>query len=101
MRKDLVALKTRINRNSFGDYGKNLEKLSDEKKEKQKRKSKTFIEEAMTSLDNHYLRWCNELLPAALGGEAPLAKIVACILLSHHLPGNPNEQNQINAEYFL
>jgi hypothetical protein len=30
MRKDLVALKTRINRNSFGDYGKNLEKLSDD-----------------------------------------------------------------------
>jgi hypothetical protein len=55
MRKDLVALKTWINRNSFGDYGKNLEKLSDEKKEKQKRKDETFIEEAMTSLDNHYL----------------------------------------------
>jgi hypothetical protein len=100
MRKDLVTLKTRTNGNSFGDYGKNLEKLSDEKKEKQKRKSETFIEEAMTSLDNHYLRWCNKLLPAALSGEAPLAKIVACILLSHHLPDNPNEQNQIDAEYF-
>jgi hypothetical protein len=35
-----------------------------------------------------------------LGGEAPLAKIVAHILLSHHLPDNPNEQNQIDAEYF-
>jgi hypothetical protein len=42
-----------------------------------------------------------QTLPAALGGEAPLGKIVACILLSHHLPGNPNKQNQINAEYFL
>jgi hypothetical protein len=100
MRKDLVELKTRINWNSFGDYGKNLEKLSDEKKEKQKRKSETFIKEAMTSLDNHYLRWCNKLLPTALGGEAPLAKIVVRILLSHHLPDNPNEQNQIDAEYF-
>jgi hypothetical protein len=27
MQKDLVVLKTRINWNSFGDYGKNLEKL--------------------------------------------------------------------------
>jgi hypothetical protein len=35
-----------------------------------------------------------------LGGEAPLAKIVAYILLSHHLHDNPNEQNQIDAEYF-
>jgi hypothetical protein len=35
-----------------------------------------------------------------LGGEAPLAKIVAHILLSHHLPDNPNEQNQIDAKYF-
>jgi hypothetical protein len=79
MRKDLVVLKTWINWNSFGDYdsfgdhGKKLEKLSDDKKEMQKRKSETFIEVAMTSLDNHYLQWCNKLLPAALGGEAPLA----------------------------
>jgi hypothetical protein len=35
-----------------------------------------------------------------LGGEARLAKIVARILLSHHLPDNPNKQNQIDAEYF-
>jgi hypothetical protein len=35
-----------------------------------------------------------------LGGAAPLAKIVARNLLSHHLPDNPNEQNQIDAEYF-
>jgi hypothetical protein len=55
MQKDLVVLKTRINRSSFGDYGKNLEKLLDEKKEKQKRRSETLIKEAMTSLDNHYL----------------------------------------------
>jgi hypothetical protein len=62
MRKDLIQLNTRINRNSFGDYGKNvLEKLSDEKKVKQKRKSEAFIEETITSLNNHYLRWCNEL----------------------------------------
>jgi hypothetical protein len=54
MRKYLIQLNTRINRNSFGDYGKNvLEKLSDEKKGKQKRKSEAFIEEAITSLDNH------------------------------------------------
>ena len=59
-----------------------------------------FIEDAMISLDNHYLRWCNELLPAALGGEAPLATVVTRILLDHHLPDNPNEQNQIDAEYF-
>jgi hypothetical protein len=59
MRKDPVMLKTQINWKSFGDYDKNMEKLSDEKKEKQKRKA--FIEEAMASLDNHYLRWCNEL----------------------------------------
>jgi hypothetical protein len=53
---DLIQLNTRINRNSFGDYGKNvLEKLSDEKKGKQKRKSEAFIEEAITSLDNQYL----------------------------------------------
>jgi hypothetical protein len=54
----------------------------------------------MISLDNHYLRWWNELLPAALGGEAPLATVVTRILLDHHLPDNPNEQNQIDAEYF-
>jgi hypothetical protein len=54
----------------------------------------------MASLNSHYLRWCNELLPAAfLGGKAPLVKIVTRILLSHHLPDNPNEQNQIDAEY--
>jgi hypothetical protein len=101
MRKDLIQLNTRINRNSFGDCHKNvLEMLSDEKKGKQKRKSEAFIEEAITSLGNHYLRWCNELLPAALGGEAPLAKVVARILLNHHLPDNPNKQNQIDAEYF-
>ena len=34
-----------------------------------------------------------------MGGEAPLAKIVAHILLNQHLPDNP-EQNQIDAEYF-
>jgi hypothetical protein len=34
--KDLVALETRIHQNSFGDYGKNLEKLPDKKKEIQK-----------------------------------------------------------------
>ena len=27
-------------------------------------------------------------------------KVVARILLNHHLPDNPNEQNQIDAEYF-
>jgi hypothetical protein len=35
-----------------------------------------------------------------LCGEAPLAKNVTCILLKHHLPDNPNEQNQSDAEYF-
>jgi hypothetical protein len=54
----------------------------------------------MASLNNHYLWWWNELSPAALGGVVPLAKIVARILLSHHLPDNPNKQNQIDAEYF-
>jgi hypothetical protein len=98
MQKDLIQLNTRINWNSFRDYGENVEKLPGEKKGKQKRKSEAFIEEAMISLDNHYLRWCNELLPAALGGEAPLATVVARILLDHHLPDNPNEQNQIDAE---
>jgi hypothetical protein len=101
-RKDLIQLNTRINRNSFRDYGKNvLEKMSDEEKGKQKRKSEAFIEEAIISLGNHYLpSRCNELLPAALGGEAPFAKVVARILLNHHLPDNPNKQNQIDAEYF-
>jgi hypothetical protein len=43
------------------------------------RKSEAFVlEEAIASPDGHHLRCCNELLPAALGGEAPLAKIVAC-----------------------
>jgi hypothetical protein len=55
MRKDLVVLKTRISWNSFGDYGKNLEKLLDKKNKKQKRKSGALMEEAMTSLDNQYL----------------------------------------------
>jgi hypothetical protein len=70
------------------------------KKGKQKRRSEAFIEDAISSLDNHYLRWCNELLPAALGGEAPLTKVVAQILLNHHLPDNPNEQNQFDTAYF-
>jgi hypothetical protein len=39
-------------------------------------------------------------LPAASGGEAPLTKVVGRIVLNHHLPDNPNEQNQIDAEYF-
>ena len=86
MRKDLVAMNARINQNLFGDYTKNLDQLSEEKKEKQKRKSLVFIEEAIASLDKHYLRWCNVLLPAALGGEAPLAKTVARILLNNPLP---------------
>jgi hypothetical protein len=55
MKKDFVALKTLIDWNSFGDYGKNLEKLLEEKKEKQKQKSETFIAGAMASLNNHYL----------------------------------------------
>jgi hypothetical protein len=100
MRKDLEQLKTRADRNLFGDYSQNLEHLSEEKKGKQQKKSEAFFEESITSLDNHYLRWCNELLPAALGGEAPFAKIVARVLLNHHLPDNPNEQNQIDVEYF-
>jgi hypothetical protein len=52
MQKDLVALKTRISWTSFGYYGKNIDKLSDKKKEKQR--SETFVEEAITSLGNHY-----------------------------------------------
>jgi hypothetical protein len=75
-------------------------KEKQKQKQKQKQKSETFIEEAMMSLDNHYLPWCNELLSAASGGEAPLAKVFARILLSHHLPDNPNKQNQIDAEFF-
>jgi hypothetical protein len=98
MRKDLEKLKTRIDRNTFGDYAMNLQNLSVEKRQKQKRKSEAFLDEAITSLDNHYLRWCNELLSAALGGEAPLAKVVARILLKHHLPATPS--SQIDAEFF-
>jgi hypothetical protein len=49
MGKDLVVLKTQIYWNSFGNYGKNLEKPSDEKEEKQKQKSEAFIKEAITS----------------------------------------------------
>jgi hypothetical protein len=56
MWKELVPLKTQINWNSFGDYCKNLEKLTDKKKEKQKQKRETFIKEAITSLNNHYLQ---------------------------------------------
>jgi hypothetical protein len=52
------------------------------------------------SLDKHHLRWCNELLTAALGGEAPLGKVVARVPLNHHLPDNPLEQNQIDVCYF-
>jgi hypothetical protein len=79
-------MNTRINRNSFGDYTTNLDKLSEENKDKQERKIEVFIEEAIAGLDKHYLRWCNELLPAALGGEAPLAKTVPRILLNNPLP---------------
>jgi hypothetical protein len=100
MRKDLLQLKTRVGRNLFGDCSKNLENLSTENKEKQRWKSKAFIEEAITSPDKHHLRQCNELLSAASGGEAPIARIVARILLSHHLPDNPNETNQVNVECF-
>jgi hypothetical protein len=98
MRKDLEKLKTRIDRNTFGDYATNLQNLSDEKKLKQKRKSEAFLDEPITSLDNHDLRWCNELLSAALGGEEPLAKVVVHILLKHHLPDTPS--SQIDGEYF-
>jgi hypothetical protein len=59
----------------------------------QKRESEAFIEEAIISLDNNYLRWCDELLPATLGDEAPFAKAFARILLNHSLSDNPNEQN--------
>jgi hypothetical protein len=55
MCKDLEKLKTWINQKSFRDYDKNLEIGSEEKKEQQNRKSKAFIEEAITSLDNQPL----------------------------------------------
>ena len=100
MRKDLAKLQTRIANKSFGDYDTNLMNFDDEKKQKQKRKSEAFIDEAIVSLDKHYLRWCNELLTAALGGEAPLGKIVARVLLNHHLPDNPFEQNQIDVHFY-
>jgi hypothetical protein len=98
MHEDLEKLKTRIDRNAFGDYATNLRNLSEEKKLKQKRKSEAFLDEAITSLDNHYLRWCNELISAALGGEAPLANVVVRILLKHHLWDTPS--SQIDAKYF-
>jgi hypothetical protein len=101
MRKDILQLETRVCRNSFGDHSKNLDDLwSRENKEKQGRKSVAFIKEAITSLDKHCLRWCNELLSAASGGEAPLVKIVARDLLSHHLPNNSDEMNQADVEHF-
>jgi hypothetical protein len=82
MRKDLEILQTRMPRNTFGDYDKNLQNLSGETRGgetrgKQKQKSEVLILEAMDNLDEHCLRWCNELLSAAFGGEARLAKIVA------------------------
>jgi hypothetical protein len=70
MRKHLEELRTRIDSNLFGDYDSNLMDFDDEKKQKQMKKSQAFIEEATASLDKHHLRWCNELLTAALGGEA-------------------------------
>jgi hypothetical protein len=100
MRKDLEQLRTRIDRNAFGDYDTNLNNFSNEKKARQKRKSEAFIEEAIVSLDKHYLRWGNELLTAALGGEAPLGKVVARVLLNHHLPENPNEENQVAVGHY-
>jgi hypothetical protein len=74
MRKDLEKPRTRIDSNLFGDYDSNLMNFDEEKKQKQKKKSQAFIEEAAVSLDKHYLQWCNELLTAALGGEVPLVK---------------------------
>jgi hypothetical protein len=65
MRKDLEELRTRIDSKLFGDYDSNLMNFDDEKKQKQKKKSQAFIEEAAVSVDEHYLRWCNELLTAA------------------------------------
>jgi hypothetical protein len=77
MRKALVNLKTRIDQKSFGDHDTNLVNFDDEKKESQKKKSEAFIEEAIVLLNKHHLQWCNELLTAASGGEAPFDKIVA------------------------
>jgi hypothetical protein len=65
-----------------------------ENEKKQRRKHLTFTKEAITSPDKHHLRWCNELLSAASNGKAPLAKVVARILRSRHLPDNPNKMNQ-------
>jgi hypothetical protein len=36
----------------------------------------------------------------SISSEVPLARIVIHILLKHHLPDNPSEQNQIDVEYF-
>jgi hypothetical protein len=101
MQKDPEELRTpRIDSNLFGDCDSNLTNFDNKKKQKQKKKSQAFIEEAAVSLDKHHLRWCNELLTAALGGEAPLGEVVARVLLNHDLPDNPFEQNQIEVCHF-
>jgi hypothetical protein len=100
MQKDLENLKTQIDQKSFGDYNTSLMNFKDEKKQLQEKKSEACIEEATFSLDKHHLRWCNKLLTAASGGEAPFGKIVARVLLNHHLPDNPYKLNQIDANYF-
>jgi hypothetical protein len=122
MRKDLENLKTRTEQKSFGDHDTNLMNFEGEKKQLQqksfgdhdtnlmnfegeqkqlqKKKSEAFIEEATVLLDKHCLRWRNELLAAASGGEAPFGEIAARVLLNHHLPDNPCKLNQIDANCF-
>jgi hypothetical protein len=77
MRKDPENLKTQTDQKLFGDCDMNLMNFDDEKKQSQKKKSEAFIEEAIVLLNKHHLQWCNELLTAASGGEAPFDKIVA------------------------
>jgi hypothetical protein len=85
MRKDLEQLKTRADRNIFRRLQPEPRSTCQEGEERKATKEEwRHFWRVYHKPDNHYLRWCNELLPAVIKCSA-VHKIVARVLLNHHL----------------
>ena len=74
-------MKTEFDHPAFGDFRKTFT-VPGVDKELQKSKMRRFFASAYDSLNKHWIRWLMEdLLPAALMSELPLAKCVARVIL--------------------
>ena len=100
MQDDLQKIQSTImtSHPDFQDFRDSIDTLVDEElKEVQERKAGLFLDFALASLDKHFIRWANDqLLPAALLSQQPLAEAVArCILRL------PNPARELNTERFF